>query len=255
MNWARLTRKTNLRDVVNIHVGAIEECAKEAVSKMARLMLTSDLTTIGLATGQSVQSFHSCLLEANRHGDIKLSSCNFIMLDEYLGLDNHDPRSFRHQLELNLLSQIPDKSGVFVYPDTSISDLNLVAHQFDVQARSFSINLQILGIGRNGHLGFNEPGSLLDSRTRIVQLSETTIADLNPHDWPAHTAPQHAVTRGLADIMSSETIFLFAFGRAKAIALRDALVGPVSTDCPASILQSHGNVHVFADDAAVSLIA
>ena len=237
-----------------MHVDATEECAREAVSYMARLMLTSDLSTIGLATGQSVQAFHTCLLDANRCGDIKLSSCNFIMLDEYLGLDIKDPRSFRHQLEVNLLSHIPDKSGQFVYPDTSIPDYDLVAHQFDAQAQNFSINLQILGIGRNGHLGFNEPGSLLESRTRIVQLSETTIADLNPNDWPAHTAPQHAVTRGLADIMSSETIFLFAFGQAKAIALRDALVGPISTECPASVLQSHANVHVFADDAAVSLI-
>jgi glucosamine-6-phosphate deaminase len=212
------------------------------------------IATIGLATGQSVQSFYVQLLQSHDENRINLSPCHFLMLDEYLGIPTADHRLFRRHLESIFLSKILDKSGQFVYPDLSIPDQDQMIQQFAAQAGKFNVNLQILGIGRNGHLGFNEPGSTSTSRTRAVKLSQSTLDDLDPTEWHNSTVPRHAVTRGLADISASETIFLFAFGTTKATALRDALTGPASELCPGSVLQNHSNVHVFADHDAVSLL-
>lgn len=237
-----------------MHVDTTDNCAVSATSIASQLINFIENPTIGLATGQSVQSFYYRLLRAQYESHIRLSPCHFLMLDEYLGLPTTDHRLFRSQLESSFLSNIVGRSGQFVYPDVSIPDHDEMIQKFAAQASKFTVNLQILGIGRNGHLGFNEPGSTSTSRTRIVKLSQSTLNDLDPIEWQSNSAPQYAVTRGLADIMASEAIFLFAFGTAKAPALRTALVDSVSAQCPASILQRHPNVHVFADPDAVSLL-
>jgi glucosamine-6-phosphate deaminase len=237
-----------------MHVDSNHNCAASATSIASDIINDARIATIGLATGRSVESFYVHLLQAHYENHINLSPCHFLMLDEYIGLPPGDNRLFKEQLESSFLSNILNKTGHFIYPDSSISDQDKMVQQFATKSGEFNVNLQILGIGRNGHLGFNEPGSTSTSVTRVVELSQSTLNDLDAVDWQNTAEPRYAVTRGLADIIASETIFLFAFGVAKAPALRSALAEPSSDDCPASVLQNHSNVHVFADDDAASLL-
>jgi len=209
---------------------------------------------IGLATGRSVKDLHSRLVALHRGGTVDLNRARWIMLDEILDIGAGDPRSFRTHLLDELVSTFDPTGSSLIGPRLELGDPSAICEDFRLAASSVTPALQILGIGRNGHVGFNEPGSSADSRVRIVDLAETTVADLDPRDWPGQPRPHRAITRGIADIAAAGTIVLFAFGSAKAPAVKAALGGPISTDCPASFLRDHRDFRVFLDDEAASLL-
>jgi glucosamine-6-phosphate deaminase len=149
-----------------------------------------------------------------------------------------------------------DLPDVHVFgPDGGAEDLQAEAQRYEAAVRDARVDVQLLGLGANGHIGFNEPGSALDSRTRVVTLTEQTRGDNARFFDDLEAVPRQAITQGLTTICAAQRIVLLVLGERKAEALRDALEGPVDAACPASVLQTHPDAHVLADPAATALLS
>lgn len=239
--------------MVNIHVASQAECSHLAAELIAG-ELVLDHPVIGLATGRSTISLYEELIKMHQRGTINLNRATWVMLDEFVGIESKDPRSFQQQLSRNFFDAFGRDSKKLIGPRLSLSDPEKIREDFSNATKDLVINLQILGIGRNGHVGFNEPGTPASSRTHLVHLATSTVQDLDPLHWQATDQPIRAVTRGIADIYETQKLILLAFGSAKAEAIKGAVLDPVSTDCPASLLREHQNFHVFIDAEAASLL-
>jgi glucosamine-6-phosphate deaminase len=177
------------------------------------------------------------------------------MLDEYVGLHPDSNDSFFSFLLNNFLKQVDVKNGSLERLDGNSKDLDGEAIRFEqVLENSGGIDLQLLGIGANGHIAFNEPGSSLNSRTRVVELHPETMEINSQYFEPGAAIPKLALTQGLETISKAKSILLVATGSTKAKAIHDMVQGPLSLECPASILQKHPDVTVILDDAAASLL-
>jgi len=213
---------------------------------------------LGLATGSSPLGLYAELAAAVAAGRLDLGRAHGFALDEYVGLPTGHPESYREVLLREVwgpLGLAPERLHV---PDGSGADeASLVAGAAEYERLiegAGGVDVQILGIGANGHLGFNEPGSALSSRTRVKRLSERTRADnARFFDAPADV-PTHCVTQGLGTVLAARRLVLVASGGAKADAVASALEGPLSASCPASVLQWHPDaVAVLDEDAAAGL--
>ncbi|MFM9083762.1 MAG: 6-phosphogluconolactonase [Actinomycetota bacterium] len=231
-----------------VRVAPINECADIAARLVLERIHAPD-AVIGPATGRSMVALHARLTDAHRAGIADLGRARWLMLDELLDIDPDDPRGYRATLMRDLLS-IPGTRATLIGPRLELGDADAICRDFHVASHGVTPSLQLLGLGRTGHVGFNEPGSLPDSRIRIADLAESTCADADPHEWPGHTPPRRAITRGVADIADADTIVVLAFGAAKAAAVRDMLTGAMSPECPASLLRSHPDLRVLLDDEA-----
>lgn len=241
------------RRVPDVRVAHPDECAADA-SRVIMDHLGSTDPVIGLATGRSTTALHRHLLSSHRAGRTDLGRATWVMLDEFVGIAPTDPRSFRNQLCRDFVTAFDAAATSLVGPDLGLVDPSAICTAFRSVASGLTPGVQVLGIGRNGHVGFNEPGSAADSGTRLVDLSASTLADLDPAEWPVHDRPARAVTRGIADIAAARTIVLLAFGTSKAGAIAAALNGPATADCPASLLRDHADLRVFVDRDAASLL-
>ena len=200
--------------------------------------------TLGLATGSSPLEFYKQI----RESDLDLSNLISVNLDEYVGLTGDDPQSYRYFMEKNLFDAKPFKesylpSGVEESADQEVIRYNKILEEHPV-------DLQILGIGRNGHIGFNEPGTAFSSQTHLVDLTPSTIAANSRFFEKAEDVPKQAISMGLASIMSAKMILLMAFGEEKAEAVAAMVKGPVTEEIPASILQTHPKVILIVDEKA-----
>ena len=213
---------------------------------------------VGLATGSSPLGLYAVLARAVAGGRLDLRQARGFALDEYVGLPAGHPQSYREVLlhevcgPLGLPAQrleVPDGSG------TSVAELAAGAEEFERRiGQAGGVDVQILGIGANGHLGFNEPGSALTSRTRVKRLSERTRADNARFFDSAAQVPTHCVTQGLGTVLEARRLVLVASGEGKAAALAAAVEGPLSASCPASVLQWHADAVVVLDEAAAGLL-
>lgn len=211
-------------------------------------------TTIGLATGRSTVALHSRLGDAHRSGRVDLRRAQWLMLDELLDIDHHDPRGFRAGLMREFVSIFDPSGASLIGPHLDAGDADAICARFARDTAGVRPDIQVLGIGRNGHVGFNEPGSVAESRVRVVHLADSTRDDFDPEQWRQDERPHRAVTRGIADICEADTVVLLAFGTAKADAVRSMLCDPMSTDCPASLLRDHRDLRVFLDADAARLV-
>jgi glucosamine-6-phosphate deaminase len=222
-----------------------------AAGLIARRLAANPSITLGLATGGTPRSVYRKLVEEATRPSWRQVRC--FNLDEYVGLGPDHPASFTRYMRELLFDHVDIDLSRTHIPDGAAADLDAAAKAYErLIANNGGIDLQLLGIGRNGHIGFNEPGSAHDSRTREVQLASSTI-EANRPDFPAgEKPPATALTMGIGTILDAREIVLLATGSAKAEALAAALKGPVSLDCPASALQRHGAVTVFCDEAAAA---
>jgi glucosamine-6-phosphate deaminase len=212
--------------------------------------------TLGLATGSSPLGLYAELACAVAGGRLDLSRAWGFALDEYVGLPQGHPQSYRQVLVREVCQRLglpPDRLHV---PDGSFADetaLEASAAEYERLIRDAGgIDVQILGIGANGHLGFNEPGSSLTSRTRVKRLSERTRSD-NARFFEAPAAvPTHCVTQGLGTVLDARRLVLVATGAAKAEAVAAAVEGPLTASCPASVIQWHSDATIVLDDAAAA---
>lgn len=208
---------------------------------------------IGLATGSSPLALYAELARRIDAGELDLSYSMGFALDEYVGLDPEHPLSYRQTILRTVVEPMgmnPDRVRV---PNGFTADLEAAAQEYeDAIKRAGGVDVQVLGIGTNGHIGFNEPASSFSSRTRLKTLTQQTRQDNARFFDDGETVPTHCVTQGLGTIMESRVAVLVATGESKAPAIRDMVEGPVAAVCPASILQFHRRAIVVIDEAAAS---
>ncbi len=207
---------------------------------------------LGVATGGTPMRLYAELARRSAAGQIDLSGAVVVALDEYVGLDAGDPHSYAAYVRDRIADPLGIPPANVLVPLGGSAHPECAAAEFEARVADVGgVDVQIAGIGSNGHLAFNEPGSPLDSTTRVVELSERTRAD-NARFFGdrIEDVPRHAITQGLATICRARSILLLASGPGKAGALAAALHGPVVADVPASVLQRHPDVTVIADRAA-----
>ncbi len=233
-----------------IHTSDYDEMSKKAYEIMRRILVNKN-AVLGLATGSTPIGLYREMIADYEKGNVSYKDMISVNLDEYVGLPVTHPESYRAFMNRNLFDHIDiDKTNTHV-PDGLAKDLQKAADEYTAFVAAHPIDVQLLGIGGNGHIGFNEPGTPFDSHTHVVELKQNTRRDnARFFDNDINKVPTHAVTMGLKDIMSAKTVILLASGASKAPAIRDMVNGAVSENCPASILQTHPNVYVVVDDSA-----
>lgn len=208
---------------------------------------------LGLATGGTPVGCYRELVRRHREEGLSFASVTSFNLDEYVGLPPDHPQSFRHFMQTELFDHLDIESARTHVPNGMASDLASHAAAYEQAIRQAGgIELQLLGIGHNGHIAFNEPGASIDSRTRVVDLTETTIeSNARFFDRPDEV-PRTAITMGIGTILEANRIVLLATGKDKSEAVRLSVEGPVHTDHPASLLRTHPDVTFVLDAPAAS---
>ena len=209
---------------------------------------------LGLATGTSPIGIYQNLVEMCQKGEISFANVKTVNLDEYVGLDGTHPQSYRYFMNDNLFNHVDiDKANTFV-PNGVAENLQEECARYTTLVNNLVQDIQLLGIGSNGHIAFNEPGTPFDSTTHVVNLTENTIKDNSRLFEDISQVPTKALTMGIANIMSAKRILIVANGKNKAQAVYDMVKGQVNTTCPASVLQNHPDVTVIVDKDAASLL-
>lgn len=222
--------------------------------KIMRLVKSKPDAVLGLATGSSPLATYRSIRRRFAAGEASFRSVTVYTLDEYVGLPADHPESYRTVIRNELTDHLDFTPGSVHTPDVHVPDLDAGAYVYDGLIGR-GVDLQLLGIGENGHIGFNEPGSSLVSRTRVVDLSlSTREANARFFEDDIAKVPTQAVTQGLGTIVSARHIVLLAQGAKKARAIAQMAEGPVSAFCPASVLQLHPYVTVFVDDEAAAML-
>ncbi len=228
-----------------------EEVVEEVSKRIISLVRAKPDAVLGLATGNTMVGVYKKLVSAYKEGIVDFSLVQTFNLDEYLGILPTDPQSFRFYMEENFFKHVNIPEENIHIPSSIPDDVEDECMRYEALIKEKGgIDLQLLGIGRNGHIGFNEPSSSLGSRTRAKTLTEETIKA----NFPDGKGPRFAITMGIATIMEAKEIILVAVGKEKAEAIRDAVEGPVSASCPASILQMHPKVTFIIDEESASLL-
>ena len=220
-----------------------------AARLIARLLKEKPDAVLGLATGSTPLPLYRALVDMQLDW-IRVRTFN---LDEYLGLAPEHPQSYHHFMWENLFRHVNIRPENVHIPDGLASDVPAFCADYEARIRAVGgIDLQLLGIGSDGHIGFNEPSSSLASRTRIKTLTQRTRADNARFFASADEVPSHVITMGIGTIMEARTNLLLAFGAKKAQALAEAAEGPVTAMNPASALQLHPDTRVCLDEAAAT---
>ena len=209
-------------------------------------------TVLGLATGSTPLGLYNELIKLNNSGDIDFSNVITYNLDEYIGLTEKHPQSYKYFMYDKLFSHINIKDENIHLPNGEHFDDKECELYEDSIKNNGGIDIQILGIGRTGHIAFNEPTSSLKSRTRIKTLTPQTIKDNSRFFNNSSDVPIYAITMGVGTIMEAKKIILMASGKAKAKPIKNAIEGPISSMCSASAIQMHQKSMVIIDEAAAS---
>jgi len=231
----------------------------EAVSLQAAELVASHIRrkpalVLGLATGSTMIDIYQQLVRLHREGTLDFSQVVTFNLDEYLGLAPAHPQSFHHFMHEHFFAHINIHPRSIHIPDGTIHE------NYDQYCASYEqairdaggIDIQLLGIGRNGHIGFNEPTSSIASRTRLKVLSKETLADNSKSFSPGEKHPQCAITMGIGSILGARKVLLIATGAAKAAAVAKSIEGPITSAVSASALQLHPDVTFIVDEPAAS---
>lgn len=216
---------------------------------LLKIALENGVKTLGLATGSTPVEFYKNIVAS----DLDFSTLTSINLDEYVGLDETDSQSYSKFMNDHLFNVKPFKENFL--PNGKAINLDAETKRYDRIIDTYPIDFQILGIGQNGHIGFNEPGTKFDIMTHVVDLSESTIKANARFFADESQVPRQAISMGIASILKSKQIILMAWGKEKAEAVQGMIEGNISEQLPASILQRHNNVIVIADKAAASKLA
>ena len=205
--------------------------------------------TLGLATGSTPVEFYNQIVKSN----LDFSDMTSVNLDEYVGLDGSDEQSYHYFMSKHLFNEKPFKENFL--PNGKAADLEAETKAYDQIIAEHPIDFQILGIGQNGHIGFNEPGTSFEETTHVVDLQESTIKANARFFENEEDVPRQAISMGIASIMAAKSIVLMAYGESKAEAIKGMVEGEITEDMPASILQKHADVVVIADEAAAALLS
>ena len=238
-----------------LETNSYEEMSLLAARMIGAQVLLKPDCVLGLATGTSPLGTYSELVKDCKAGILDFSRVRTVNLDEYCGLAADHVQSYRYFMNTNLFDHVNiDKTKTYV-PNGLEEDSEKACADYNAIIRSVGgVDMQLLGIGGNGHIGFNEPGEAFEKETHCVNLTESTIKANARFFASMDEVPKQAYTMGIKSIMSAKKILLIATGEAKADALYKSLYGPITPNVPASILQLHPDVTVVADEAALKLI-
>ena len=237
---------------MKIFIDTPEKVAEMAAQRYVELLKEKPDAILGGATGSTPLLLYAELVRLNKAGEVSFAKAKSFNLDEYVGLDGTHDQSYRYFMDKNLFEHIDIDMANTRVPsglDTTI------AAEYDKEIEAAGgIDMQLLGIGNNGHIGFNEPGTPFGSNTHVVELTESTRQANARFFESIDDVPTHAVTMGIKTVMNAKKVILIATGKAKAPIVREFIKGDVTEEVPASVLQLHPNVEVFLDHEAASLL-
>ncbi|WP_019154197.1 glucosamine-6-phosphate deaminase [Robertmurraya massiliosenegalensis] len=235
-----------------IKVNDYQDMSDKACSLMIEAINRVENPVLGLATGSTPEGLYQKLIEKYSEGKVSFKDVTTFNLDEYVGLKREDVNSYYRYMKEKLFNHIDIEMERVHLPNGTADDLIAECKNYDQKIQEAGrIDLQILGMGINGHIGFNEPGTPFSSRTHIVDLAAST-REANSRFFPTlEDVPRQAVTMGIATIMESKEILLLVSGEQKAEAIARLAEGEISEDFPASILRNHPNVKVIVDEGAM----
>lgn len=233
-----------------IKVKNYDEVSLEAFKVMKEVVTAKEDAVLGLATGSSPIGLYENMIKDHKENGTSYAKCQSFNLDEYVGIDRNHSQSYWTFMHENLFHGIdlPEEKVHVPYGDTKED-----CAAYESAMENVSVDIQVLGIGANGHIGFNEPGTPFSEETHIVELTEKTRSDnARFFEDDINNVPTHAITMGIATIMKAKKILLVASGANKADAVAAMVNGPVDPQCPASVLQNHPDVVVIVDEAAAA---
>jgi glucosamine-6-phosphate deaminase len=242
-----------MKVIVNESSEGVDLAAAHEVVKHVRIKPDS---VLGLATGNTTIGLHKAVVKLHKECCISFSNVVTFNVDEYVGVPPDHPASCRVRIFEQLLDCIDVRKENCHLPDGNAEDLNLAARQYEnLVAAAGGIDLQILSVGPNGHIGFNEPGTPFESRSHVAEISSRSLEVKSGFYRETGFHPRKAITLGIRNIMNARKILFVAKGSEKSAIVRKALLGPVTPEVPASVLQLHPNVLILLDSlAAASLV-
>jgi len=232
------------------------EAAASLVSRIiARELRTNPHMVLGLATGSTMERVYQKLAQMHREENLDFSLCSTFNLDEYVGLMSADPNSYRHYMNHHLFQHVNIDLRNTHLPNGMAEDLDAECQHYEATIKRFGgIDLQLLGIGKAGHIGFNEPLSALRSRTRAKALTPTTMKQNGVFFGGEERMPRRAITMGVGTIIEARRAVMLATGEAKAHVIAQAVEGPITSMVSASALQLHPRCTVIVDEAAANCL-
>lgn len=235
----------------------ITQIAHTVADEIEQLLREKPHAVLGLATGSSPLAVYDELARRYREGRVSFAQARAFMLDEYVAIPADHPERYYNVIVRDFLSKVDFAQDAVRSPDGLAEDPQAAAEDYDrAIAEAGGIDLQILGVGTNGHIAFNEPGSAADSRTRVLELTEQTRRDNSRFfEHNVDAVPARCVSQGLGTIMESRRVFLIALGTPKAAAIHELVEGQVSLDWPITQLHNHARVSVLVDAEAASRLS
>lgn len=228
------------------------EMSLQAGKLMAEKIRSNPRITLGLATGSTPKGLYQYLIKDHQVNGTTYKEVKSVNLDEYIGMSPNDPNSYHFFMRENFFNHVDIDQNQTYVPNGAASDLEKECVRYEALIKELGgVDLQILGIGQNGHIGFNEPGTPFNTRTHIVTLEESTREANSRFFNSIDEVPTHALSMGIASILDSKEIFLLASGEAKAEALFRLINEGISEDFPASALKKNQNVTIIADKDAL----
>lgn len=232
-----------------------EEMSRRAADILAAQVILKPDCVLGLATGSSPIGTYQELIRRHKAGEVDFSRCSTVNLDEYVGLPADHDQSYAYFMRHNLFEHVNFRTECLNIPNGLEKDAQKECARYDGVIRDLGgIDMQLLGLGPNGHIGFNEPDDVFPTGTHMVQLTDSTIQANKRFFASEADVPRYAYTMGIRDIMQARRILMVVSGKGKAEILRQALLGPVTPRVPASILQLHRNCVIVADEEAASQV-
>lgn len=229
-----------------------EELANEALKVMLDVIKSKENPVIGLATGSSPIGLYNAMIRDHKENGTSYKNVKSVNLDEYVGLGIESDQSYVYFMNDNLFKGIDIDKNNTNLPNGKADDMNAECDRYTALLDSMPQDIQLLGIGGNGHIGFNEPGTPFNSTTHIVELQERTRIDNARFFSSLDEVPTHAITMGIKNIMNAKKILVVANGKGKADAVYSMVKGAITESCPASVLQNHNDVTVIVDEDAAS---
>lgn len=235
-----------------IKVKDYDELSYQAASYFLEKIKNNPNIVLGLATGSSPIGMYQLLIKDHQENGTSYQHIVTFNLDEYIGLDGENESSYQYFMNEQLFDHIDINRANVHIPNGKAEDSEKECEFFEQKIKDYGgIDLQLLGIGSNGHIGFNEPGTSFQSRTHVIELTEKTRIDNSRFFEKFEDVPTHAITMGIGTIMESKEIVLIASGEGKRETIKQLLTGPISEDFPASCLHEHPNVTIIVDEAAL----
>lgn len=232
-----------------------DDMSVKAYEVMKKVVTSKNDATLGLATGSTPIGLYKNMIEDYKNGNVSYKNVKSVNLDEYIGQGVGDEQSYVEFMRNNLFNHIDIDLANTDLPCGKCDDMQAECDRYNAKLASISVDIQVLGIGSNGHIGFNEPNTPFGSVTHVVDLTENTIKDNARFFNSIDEVPTQAISMGIKNVMNAKSILLIASGANKADAIKATVEGPVTESVPASVLQLHPDVYIVVDKDAASKLS